>query len=442
MLLDLTLILLLVVANGFFVAAEFALVKVRLSEIETLAQKGRKTAQMAQRILLHLDTYLSACQLGITLASLGLGWVGEPYVAKMLEPVMLRFGVSEEMVHYIAFPIAFTFITFLHITVGEQVPKMLAIQKSLPSSLAVGLPLMAFRRVFQPFIWFLNMSSNLMVKAIGVAPVAEYGETATETELRLILVNAAAGGHVTRRERLIMENVLDLEGKPARRYMVPRRQIVYIDRHAQVEETLRTVADSGHTRFPLCEESLDRIIGLVHVKDVFRALQKKDGIASLESVAREALFLPETIKLDVLLLEFQRSKTALAVLVDEYGVVSGMITIDNVVEELVGPIQDEFDTELPQIIRKSETRFEVEASCPVDMAVKGCELELPKDTKSDTLGGVVVELLGHIPVEGEQVVIGAHTLTVLWAEPTRIRRLLVERILPPENGTEIPTEPV
>ena len=246
---DIILIIALVAANGFFVAAEFALVKVRQSEIETLAQEGSRLGQITDQILKRLDAYLSACQLGITLASLGLGWYGEVQVAGMLAPVALSFGLPPESAHFVALPIAFGVITFLHITVGEQVPKMLAIQKSRPIALSVSIPLLGFYKTFRPFIWLLNASSNFMLRAVGVPLVSEHGETATETELRLMFINAAAGGHVTRRELSLMENVLDLEDKPARRYMTPRQEIVYLNRYDSMEEKLRIAVESGHTRF-------------------------------------------------------------------------------------------------------------------------------------------------------------------------------------------------
>ena len=236
MLLDLILILILVATNGFFVAAEFALVKVRLSEIEALAEQGSKTAAVAQNIINQLDTYLSACQLGITLASLALGWIGEQRMATMLEPVVRSAGFAGETAHLIAIPIAFAIITFLHITAGEQVPKILAIQKYQRTSLIIGFPLLAFYKVFRPFIWFLNASSNFMLKTIGISLISDHSEVHTETELRLTLMSAAAGGHVTHREQHIMENVLDMESKSARRYMMPRREIVYINDHDSMEE--------------------------------------------------------------------------------------------------------------------------------------------------------------------------------------------------------------
>ena len=427
MLIDLILILLLVAANGFFVAAEFALVKVRMSEIETLAEQGSKTAGVARNIINKLDTYLSACQLGITLASLALGWLGEQRMATMLEPVVRSAGFADETAHFIAIPIAFAIITFLHITAGEQVPKILAIQKYQATSLFVGFPLVIFYKIFKPFIWFLNVSSNYMLQGIGISLSSGHTESYTEVELRLTLMNAAAGGHVTRRERLIMENVLDLESKSARRYMMPRHQIVYINRHDSMEEKLRIAADSGHTRFPLCDEDLDQIIGIVHIKDVFKAMINEGEFTSFAEVAREPLFLPETIKLDALLGEFQRRNTVFAILVDEYGVVSGMITLENVIEELVGPILDEFDIEPPQIIRKGINRYEVEASCSVDTAIRVCQLALPEELTSDTIGGVMIELLGHIPQQGEIVPVGDHILTALQVEPTRIQRLGIDQ---------------
>lgn len=427
---DLVIVLLLVAFNGFFVAAEFALVKIRLSEIEVLAKDGSRTAQIVRNILHSLDTYLSSCQLGVTLGSLGLGWFSERTVAALLEPLVLSLGFSAETSHLIAIPVAFAIMTFLLITAGELVPKFVALQKYRQVALAIGIPLVVFYRVFRPFIWLLNVSANLMLRCLGIRITNEQGESITEPELRMTLVTMVAGGHVTLRERRIMENVLDLEEKVARRYMLPRNQIVYLNQHDEKETKLRVVAESGHTRFPLCNEDLDQIVGIIHVKDLFRNLFDERGASSLEEIARDPLFLPETIRLDALLLEFQRRNTMLAVLVDEFGTVSGMITLENVLEELVGPIQDEFDSEAPLIVRTGPHRFEVEASCPVDQVIRACGLQLPDELTSDTTGGVMIELLGHIPRQGEQVRAGAHLMTALRVEPTRVQRLRIDRMAP------------
>ena len=425
---DLIIVLLLVAFNGFFVAAEFALVKIRLSEIEVLAKDGGRTAQIVRNILHSLDTYLSSCQLGVTLGSLGLGWFSERTVAALLEPLVLSLGFSAETSHLIAIPVAFVIMTFLLITAGELVPKFVALQKYRQVALAIGIPLVVFYKVFRPFIWLLNVSANLMLRCLGIRITNEQDGAITEPELRMTLVTMVAGGEVTRRERRIMENVLDLEEKVARRYMLPRNQIVYLNQHDEREAKLRVVAESGHTRFPLCNEDLDQIVGIVHVKDLFRNLFNEKGSSSLEEIARDPLFLPETIRLDALLLEFQRRNTMLAVLVDEFGTVSGMITLENVLEELVGPIQDEFDSEAPLIVRTGPHRFEVEASCPVDQVIRACGLQLPDELTSDTTGGVMIELLGHIPRQGEQVRAGAHLMTALRVETTRVQRLRIDRM--------------
>lgn len=425
-------VLLLVAINGFFVAAEFALVKLRLQEIKILARKGSSAAKMVERIMSHLDAYLSACQLGITLASLGLGWVGEPLVATMIEPLVHALEIPPENVHFVSFPLAFVLITVLHITAGEQVPKILAIQKHRPTSLAIAMPLAIFYKVFKPFIWIINTLSNLMLAAIGIRIHSEAHDAHTEDELRAILLESASGGHLTRRERLIMENVLDLENKIARRYMLPRNRIVFLDKNESIEEKLEKASQSGHTRLPLCDGDLDHVIGILHIKDVFKALARQQKVTVLGDFARKPTFLPETVALDVLLREFQKHNTALTLLVDEYGVVSGMITLENVLEELVGPIQDEFDSELPSIVKKGTQLFEVDATCTVDDIAKKLEIELPR-TYADTIGGVVIEQIGYIPAKGEKILVGRHEITVLESEPTRVRRVLIKGLNPEAN---------
>ncbi len=432
------LVLSLVAANGFFVAAEFALVKLRIQEIKILARKGSKTAKLVEAIVRDLDAYLSACQLGITLASLGLGWVGEPVVAKIIEPVFNALGIPEENVHFVALPMAFIIITLLHITAGEQVPKILAIKKHRPTAYVISMPLVIFYKTFKPFIWILNTISNLMLRVIGIQIASEHGEVHTEDEVRAILLESAAVGHLTPGERLIMENVLDLENKIARRYMLPRNQIVFLDKNDTMEEKLRIASESGHTRLPLCDDDLDHIVGIVHVKDIFQALAMGEEIKALVDLARKPTFLPETVTLDALLREFQKKHTALAILVDEYGVVSGMITIENVLEELVGPIQDEFDTEAPSIMKVGADSFEVDAACTVDDVEKKLEIEL-SDLNADTIGGVLIQRLGRIPTVSEKAILGEHEVTVLEADPTRVRRVRIRK-LRPEEIAEIANE--
>jgi len=428
-------VVLLLFANGFFVAAEFALVKVRLSQIEDLAKKGSWTAKVTESVLGRLDAYLSACQLGITLASLGLGWVGEPVVARLLEPLVIACGLSSERAHFIALPVAFVTISSLHIILGELAPKSLAIRAARPMSLAVSLPLLVFYRTFLPFIWVLNSAANLFLRLCGVRPLQEGVETHTADELRLILAESAAGGELSRRERLMMENVLDLEDKVVRQVMVPRRDIVYLNTRKSVAENLQLVSESRHTRFPLCDGELDRVVGMVHTKDVLITQMSGDPIVSLGRLARRIPFLAETMRLDVVLREFQRTRTHVAMVVDEFGSISGMITFENVLEEIIGPIQDEFDRELPQIIKRSAGRYHIDGICPVSDLTDELGVTLPEDLEAETTGGMVIELLGHIPNSGEKVKVGRFEFRVLDAEPTRVRRVEAVELEPPPEGS-------
>jgi len=438
-LLQLALLAVLVCANGFFVAAEFALVKVRLSQVENLARTGSWTAGVARNVLSHLDEYLSACQLGITLASLGLGWAGEAVAHRLLEPVFGWIGFPGAT-QYVTVPLAFMLITFLHISLGEQVPKIMAIRSAQPTALAVSVPLTIFYKLLWPFIWVLHATSHLILATLGVRSTSGHEELHSEEELRLILAESAAGGQVTRGERLMMENVLDLEDKVTRQVMVPRRDIVYLNNRRPMVENVALIAESQYTRFPLCDGDLDRVVGMVHAKDLLASLHSGKPIPSLTEIVRRLPFFPETMPLDVLLREFQKNRTHVAMVVDEYGTVSGMVTFENVLEQVVGPIQDEFDRELPMIIRRSNGRYLVDALCNLDDLVETCGVAIPKDVTSDTAGGLMVELLGHIPVPGEKVRLGNHELTVLDAEPTRVRRIEVQELTPAPADAQ-PREP-
>ncbi|RPI80667.1 MAG: HlyC/CorC family transporter, partial [Planctomycetaceae bacterium] len=292
--LQMLLVMLLVFANGFFVAAEFALVKVRLSQIEHLARQGSWSALIAKNVLNHLDAYLSACQLGITLASLGLGWAGESVAARLLTPLFAFIGFPGAA-RFVTVPLAFVLITFLHISLGEQVPKIMAIRSAQPTTLAVAVPLSVFYKMLWPFIWVLHKASNLMLAAIGVRVKGTHEELHSEEELRLILSESAAGGEVSRRERLMMENVLDLEDKVTRQVMVPRRDIVFLNNRRPIVENIRVIADSQYTRFPLCDGDLDRVVGMVHAKDLLQSIHSGKPLPTLTEIVRKLPFFPETM---------------------------------------------------------------------------------------------------------------------------------------------------
>lgn len=437
MLTQLLLVIFLIAANGFFVAAEFALVKVRLSQIEILADNGKWTARLTKNILEHIDAYLSACQLGITLASLALGWIGEPFVAAVLKPAFEVLGLPESTEHIIAVAVGFAVITFLHITLGEQAPKIFAIQKSTPVSLASAPLLVGFYYVFKPFIWFLNVSSNLILRVVGLNVSSSHEQSHTEEELRLILAESTAGGSLSLGERRLMENVLDLEEKIARQVMIPRRDVVLLTAEAPLEENLRLVAQSKHTRFPLCEQGLDSVVGMVHAKTLLKSLIGDSKIESLKDLSKPVQFVPESIRLDKLLKEFLNSRSHMAMVVDEYGSVSGMVTFEDVLEQLVGEIQDEFDREQPPVIALSNDHFLVKGLCPLPLLEQQCGFSVP-DATSETIGGLLSAQLGRIPVKGDSLCIGGFEVEVKESSQMRVDRVELIRT---QSGEPEPNEP-
>ncbi len=423
----------LIFVNGFFVAAEFALVKVRTSQIDQMVEEGNWAAKLTSKALDRLDAYLSASQLGITVASLALGYAIER-VVKPIEVGLAAIGLPDETFQFgsvrlpLASILAFSFVTFLHMALGEQAPKSLAIRSAKTIALWTAPVLIAFYYVFFPFIWLLNTASNLTLMMLGLGRT-DHAEVATsEEELRHIVAESVAGGHLSRNERVMIENVLNLEEKTARRIMIPRPDIVYLSMSRPLEDNLRVARQAGHTRYPLCEEDLTSVIGMIHVKDLFRAGGTANFRPDLRKSARPTPFLPASLGLDQLLGEFQRNRVHLAMLLDEYGSLVGMVSLENVLEEVVGPIQDEFDRETPQVVPLGGDAFEVDATCPLDTLAETTGIELP-ETDAETAGGLILDLLGRLAHTGDSVVVDEHRLVVVRADPTRIRTIRIERVL-------------
>jgi CBS domain containing-hemolysin-like protein len=427
----------LILINGFFVTVEFALVKVRTTQIDQLAEEGNWAAKLTSKALERIDFYLSASQIGITVASLALGRAMHDWVEPMVESAFRGLGIRATPIAVFGVSIptvtlaALSLVTFLHMALGEQAPKSLAIRSPRVLALLTAPPLVILSYVFAPVIWLLNKASNLTLWTLGLGQTNTAELAHSEEELRLIVAESVAGGHLSRNERMMIENVLNLEEKTARRVMIPRPDIVYLSLARPLEDNLRLARQAGHTRFPLCEDDLSTVIGMIHVKDIFRAGAYQNGRSELRQIARKVPFLPVTLRLDQLLLEFQRNRVHLAMLLDEYGSVVGMVTLENVLEELVGPIQDEFDRETPPITPLGENVFEVDASCPLDVLAETCKLEIP-ETDAETAGGLVLDLLGRLAKPGDSVTVDGHRLTVLRADPTRIRRIRLEPM-----GTEL-----
>jgi CBS domain containing-hemolysin-like protein len=420
-------ILVLVFLNGFFVAAEFALVKIRGSQLDALVDEGNKTAVIARHVTCNLEAYLSACQLGITLASLGLGWIGERTLAGMIAPLFAALNIhSAAIIHAVSFTFAFSVITFLHIVLGEQAPKILAIRKPVPATLWVARPLRLFYIIFKPAIWFLNVSSNMLLRRVFRMPnVSEHEIAHSEEELRLILAESERAKEVSSLGKEILINALDMRDRVVRDITTPRGEVIFLNTEDTFEDNLKAALDSRHTRFPLCEGHLDNTIGLVHIKDVLRLMREPQP--DLHTIKRDLLPVPEMMSLEKLLTFFLGKHAHLAVVVDEYGGTTGIVTLDNVLEELVGDIQDEFDAEKPEFRRVSSDEFNVEGSLGLYELHDLAGLELESQDVS-TIGGYVTHLLGHLPKQGEKVRIEDFEVTVVKSDGRRVEQVHFKRL--------------
>jgi magnesium and cobalt exporter, CNNM family len=417
----------LVFLNAFFVAAEFALVKIRSSHVDILAGSGSTQAGLVKKIKENLNAYLSACQVGITIASLGLGWLGEPFLARMLQPFFALAGItSAAVIKWISFTLAFSAITFLHIVLGEQAPKILAIRRAMSAAVFVSVPLRWFYAIFKPAIWFLNAASNWVLRHLfRVEPIAE-GELAhSEEELRLIVRESEKSEEVTPLGRELVFNALDLRDRVVRDIMTPRGDIVYLDIEDDFETNLKKAIESRHTRFPLCRENLDNTIGLIHIKELLQLM--RDPHPDVLKIKRDLIPVPEMMPLEKLLKLFLSRHAHLAIVVDEFGGTVGMVTLENVLEELVGDIQDEFDAEKEEFRKISANEFSVDGALGLYELNDLAKIELESPDVS-TIGGYVTHLLGHLPKAGEQVKIDNYLVTVSQADARRVKQLNFKKL--------------
>jgi CBS domain containing-hemolysin-like protein len=417
----------LVFLNGFFVACEFAIIKVRDSQLDALVDEGNRRAGFIKHVRGHLDTYLSATQLGVTLASLALGWIGEQFLEKMIEPIFVMVGVySHALVTSISVAIAFFSITFLHIVFGELAPKYIAITKPLPTALRLVQPLRAFYILFRPVIWLLHKSSNLILQdLLRMQPVSGTELAHSEEELRLILDQSERSEEVSSLGHDLLVNALDLRERVVRDIMTPRGEVVYLDLEEDFETNLKKVIESRHTRFPLCRGHLDNTIGLIHVKELLPIL--RDPSPDLMGIRRELIPIPEMMSLEKLLNLFLSKHAHVAIVVDEYGGTVGMVTLENVLEELVGDIQDEFDTDKEEFRKINENEFSVDGALGLYELRDAVGLEVESADVS-TIGGYVTHLLGHLPKQGEQVQIDGYLVTVSQSDSRRVKQLHFRKV--------------
>lgn len=425
----------LVALNGFFVACEYAVIKVRSSQLETLIEEGNARAIATRHVRSHLDSYLSATQLGVTLASLGLGWAGEQFLASMLEPVFALFNLhSFALVTTISVVLAFIGITFLHIVFGELAPKYLAITNPLPVSLTLVRPLGLFHFVFRPFIWLLNTSSNFFLQnLLRLKPVSGAELAHSEEELRLILDQSEESDEVSSIGRDILVNALDMRRRVVRDIMTPRGEVVYLDIEESFDDNVQKALESRHTRFPLCRGHLDNTIGLIHIKELVPLM--RDPAPDLMKIKRELIPVPEMMSLEKLLNLFLVRHAHLAIVVDEYGGTVGMVTMENVLEELVGDIQDEFDMEKAEFRKINDQEFMVDGGLGLYELRDLADIEVENSDVS-TVGGYVTHLLGHLPKQGEQVPIEDYIVTVSQTDGRRVGQLHFKKMADKDGQTE------
>jgi len=420
----------LVLLNGFFVAAEFAIVKVRSTRIAELAGEGRRHAKVAQHLVGHLDAYLSATQLGITMASLGLGWVGEPALSHILVPPLEALGINSSATrHIVSVIIAFLIITFLHIVIGELAPKSIAIQKSEAVTLWTATPLRLFYRVFRPIIWLFNGAATGLLSLVNIQPASEAQLAHSEEELRMIISASQEGGHIDEVEQAIMRRALIFGEHIVGEIMVPRTEMASLPTEMAIEQALEEVAMSNHTRYPVYEDDMDDTLGYVHVKDLYRA----DRSRSVRTLLRPIGFIAETASIELALKRFQSTRTPLAIVVDEHGGTAGLVTIQDVIEELIGEVQDEFDHEAPLVEELSEGSYSVDGSARLDYLQEAIDLWVP-DEGFPNLGGRVFEQLQRRPRVGDEARVGNFEARILEVEGMRITRVLMTAAEPTSSN--------
>lgn len=433
--LNILLVIFLVLANGFFVASEFALVAVRKSRIEALVAEGSKPAERVLALLNNLNAYISATQLGITLASLGLGWVGEPAVASLLEPVLifvgettgLAFLASGAVLHGISFAIAFSIITFLHIVFGELAPKTAALELSERVSLVIALPLEIFYKIFSYPIRLLDWCGTKTVRIFGLHPSGEHGSSYTEDEIRQLIRISEASGHVNKEERRLINKVFEFSETTVKEAMIPRTEIVAVPEKSTLEDLIKAFRQHGYSRMPVYRESLDDIVGHIHSKDVLTNTLRPKAF-NLERIIQKPMYVVDTARLEDVLRQMQREKFHFGFVVDEHGGVEGIITLEDLLEEIVGDISDEHDEEVNEQIREQP-----DSSCLLDggLAVRDLnrrlDLNLPISDGYTTVAGFLMSEAGTILSVGDKVPFNGHIFTVEKVHKRRVLQVRMEK---------------
>ncbi len=422
---QIVLALILVVLNGFFVAAEFAFVRIRGTSVDQLVEEGRPGSETLQEVMMNLDNYLATTQLGITIASLGLGWVGEPAVATLIEPI-LEPVLPANLIHFVAFAIGFSIITFLHVVFGELAPKTIAIAQTERLSLFLAPPMKFFYYVLYPGIVVFNGAANAFTRSIGVPPASETEETLGERELLRVLTRSGEGGDIDEAEVTMIERVFDLDDTVVREVMVPRPDVVSVQADATLSELHSIVLAAGHTRYPvLGADDGDQVVGFVDVKDVLRAEVDDEDAERVDDIAREILIVPETMAISDLLIQFRKDRQQMAAVIDEWGAFEGIATVEDIVEALVGDLRDGFDLdEREPSIRPRDEGYDIDGGVQLSKVADALDGDFESE-EVETIGGLVLGQLDRAPELGDRVEIAGHVVEVTNVEGTRISTVWV-----------------
>ncbi|OKP77528.1 hypothetical protein A3844_29300 [Paenibacillus helianthi] len=417
------LIILLVLLNGFFVSVEYAMVKVRSGRIDSLMEEGSKQAVAASNIVHNLDGYLSACQLGITLASLALGWLGEPAIATIVGPIVTSLGFGETSVYVISLIIAFMFITVLHIVLGELAPKTIAVNKAEAVLLLTAGAMNVFYRIMYPFIWIVKGLASGLLRIFRLSPASELATAHTEEEIRILMQESNKSGLIDNTEMTLVDNIFEFADTMAREIMIPRTEMICLNNNLTVEENMEIAFDGMRTRYPVCDGDKDHILGFIHIKDLIR-----DNAPKYNELIRPILTVPESIQISALLKVMQRAKTQIAILIDEYGGTSGMVTLEDIMEEIVGEIQDEFDEERPGVEKLGENEFSIDGLMLIEEINDRLGLNMETDDY-DTIGGWLYSKLEvNPPQKGQTFEFDSHLFAVEETDNKRISRIKVMKV--------------
>ncbi len=421
--------LFLVLLNGFFVLSEFAIVKIRRSRLEELVKREVSGAKLALKITGKLDSYLSATQLGITLSSLGLGWIGEPAVARLLE-VPFKYFISDNpvLLHSVSFVITFSFITLLHVVVGEIVPKSIAIAKAEKSVLLVARPLHAFWVVFYPVIKIFDFIATMILHSIKIKPASEGEESAhSEEELKIIVGKSLKGGYLDTIENEIIQNAVSFSDTIAKEIMTPRKDMICLYHDNTYEKNMQIVTSTKHTRYPYCKEGKDNIIGMVHLRDLLETMLSENPSKELENLVREMIIVPESASISNILIQMNRRQIHTALVVDEYGGTAGLLTMEDILEEVIGDISDEHDKKSEDYHKIDEDTYSFDGMMDLERVADVLGITFEEDTEQVTIGGYVFNLLERMPVVGDVISDEFCEYEVLATEGARIVRLKAKK---------------